>query len=230
MSHGEETDSESFPSPPDVQRRRVRPSFHLLTILLLVAAIACWLSFYQLWSETQRMESELPSLRELARELVVSDPSMYAVVRHHQLWNDDFRWRIYLPPDGNYEIHLATREIAGDLPQPKVSKPIAPGEHELELRTAPDGDEVRVEVLLDGKVHLETREPDEWDDASGSVGGSKFSANRQQQPDQPLILFHRRFSFPNSGNTVRAPDGPGRGLVLWITPDGTPSGESAPRD
>jgi len=178
--------------------------FNLLTILLLVAVIACWLSFYRTRTETQRMQSQLPALRELSRALIVDNPSQYAIVRHHQLWNDDFRWKVYLPPHRTYRLSLATEQVDGaGFPAADQTIGLDSGTHELQLRIEKGDDQCRVEVLVNGQVKLTSVKSVEWMGSGGSVGGSSVSSSTEQKLDSPLEIFRRQFMR-------------GEGVALWI--------------
>lgn len=216
----EPTPSVTSTAPPP----RRRPQFGLSTLLLLVTAVASWTAYWQIHRQTARLEARLPGLREIARPLRVEDPARFAVVRHHELWMDDFRWRVHLPPGAGYQLRLATREVdRKGLADAAEQTPLPPGEHELELQYEQVDGEWRIAVLVNGQQRLEDVQPKEWHLGRGSSGGSEFSASEQQSLEQPLVLFRRRFmvpvnaAAPSSGATT--PQGPSDGILLWIESD-----------
>lgn len=214
------------PTPDAAQPPRRRPQFGLLTLLLLVTAVASWTAFWQTRREMARLEARLPGMREIARPLRVDDPLQYAVVRHHELWNDDFRWRVYLPPNDRYRLRLATKEVDQQgLAEAVDQIELPPGEHELELRHEQVDQEWRIAVLVDGEERLRDAQPSEWNTGRGSSGGSAFATSKQQPVVQPLVLFRRRFMVPagSSGasgsaasGSATTPQGPSDGILVWI--------------
>ncbi len=202
--------------------------FSLLSILLLTVAIAVWLAYRRTLQETAQMRRELPSLREVARELIVADPERYAVVQHHQMSMADFRWRIHLPQGRPYKLALATHNISpnnsGSLSSGSVSSgpaaatcEISSGEHELELQKNRREDQSwQVLVLVDGEVVMEKTLPEEWEPSMGSAGGSWVSGSVQQDVEQPLVLFRRRFVIIDNTGIRRTPRYPSNGIALWI--------------
>lgn len=208
----------SVPSPAQ-PRSRLRPRFSLLTLLLLIAATASWLAYWRIAKRTERIRAELPGLREIARSLIVEDPAQYAAVQQHSLWDDDFRWRVYLPPQHRYQVHLATDAVDHrGQPTPVASASIPPGKHELELRSRKADDHWQIDVLIDDEVRLSDTRPLEWNPRRGSSGASEIRTLRQSLTTQPLSLFRRRFMMDDSGQW-NVPDGPTNGIALWIDTD-----------
>src|SRR5688572_12549348 len=99
------TDSEPVVSvEPGIapRRRRKLLQWNIATLLLLMTAVGVWTSYFRMKSETERMGAELGSLRHLARELVINDPSQYAIVERHEEWHGDDAWDVHLPEGGRY--------------------------------------------------------------------------------------------------------------------------------
>ncbi|MCC9605026.1 hypothetical protein LOC68_25030 [Blastopirellula sp. JC732] len=207
------------PTPP-------RPSlmrFSLFTLMSATAVFAVWMAFFLTARETKRMELMLPSLRNLARELRVDVPSWYAAVRHQELSDDDFRWRVYLPPDHKYQLCLASRNFmtymhpGEEKPAPSLVAPSAPGEHEVTLNYYKVEEEWIIQVSVDDQIVMQESQPADWNLGLGSSGGSKIDTNRQFSIEEPLELFDRVFSVPlpdqpNSSSTQRSETG----LRLWV--------------
>ncbi|EAQ81186.1 hypothetical protein [Blastopirellula marina] len=203
-----------------------RPSlwrFSLYTVMSTTAVIAVWVAYLVTLEETKRMQLQLPGLREVARELQIDDPQQYAVVRHHELSNDDYRWRIYLPPEQKYQLFLATKNVDQNhapqkpKPGPSIATPIAPGEHELSLRYEKQTEGWIVQVSVDGQIVLEELQPPEWNLGIGSTGGSNFQGSQQQATDEPLELFDQVFSVPHPESpNSSSPRDSETGGRLWI--------------
>ena len=188
--------------------------------MLAITAVATWTAYWQTHQHTLRLQQQLPGLRNLARRLRVDDPDQYAVARQHELWNDDFRWRVYLPPEHQYDLRLAAEEVKGaGLAPVAAERSIAPGEHELQLTCEKVDDQWRIRVLVDGEQYLSETRPGEWNGGQGSSGGAEFTTSEQEVLSQPLVLYRCRFMVPNSQNpnNWNTPSGPSNGLLLWIS-------------
>lgn len=185
--------------------------------MLLIAAVAVWLAYWQTSREVERMQLALPGLRDAARQLRIGNPHEYAVVRHHELWNDDFRWDAYLPAGGDYVMRLATEQIDTEgLAEPVKQYAIGAGRRAVQLFYEKVDDRWRIEVTVDDQLVLQDTQPLSWHEGGGSTGGAAFDQQAQQDVGQPLVLFRRRFMEKQSNGGYSTPAGPTAGLLLWI--------------
>src|SRR4051794_38656497 len=112
----------------------------LRTLFLFMAAIAVWMTAIINRQQSTRLETRIRAMRPLAHELLVDDANKIAVVRMDELWMDDNRWDLHLPP-GSYRLGLATRKVEGNgLPIAKKFATIPSGRHRLALEQRQDGD------------------------------------------------------------------------------------------
>ncbi len=198
----------------------------LRTLFLLVIACAVWITHFNDRRDIATLEKRIATLHPLARELEVADPSRIAVVKMDELWYDENKWELYLPP-GRYRVCLATREVDNHGFAPVVkSAAIGAGRHRLALDETEVDPGSRVVVTSDGAELLAVDEPRGWDDHSGSTGGGEHSISTQFPADGPVVLFRRRFSKKtpegNGGYTSSTPNGPTEGILLWIEPEAGP--------
>lgn len=162
------------------------------------------------------IKGRIAVMRPLARELVVDDPSQAAAVKLPELWFDENRWDVHLPP-GAYRLCLATREVGKDGLAPVASSaPLRAGRHEIELEQVRVPGGWSVVVTWDGSGRLARDEPAEWDPNAGSEGGGLFSTSAQAPADRALVLFRRSFYEMGSGYRTIPPSGPTEGILLWI--------------
>jgi hypothetical protein len=182
----------------------------------LTAAIAAWMAYFVNRRHNAELEARIKTLVPLAHELIIEDPRKIAVVKLEEYWYDENRWEIHLP-DGRYRLCVATRGIdnTGLTPVGK-SAPIEAGRHYLALEQRRDRDVWRVTVLGDGKELVAVEEPRDWDPGIGSTGGGQYSLSEQLPPDQPAVLFRRRFMRPDGKGGWTTPLGPTEGILLWI--------------
>jgi hypothetical protein len=205
---------------PRGARRRWQVS--LRTLVLLMAAIAVWLT----WSVNRRqnalLEARIRSMVPLAHELVVDDLGKIAVVKREESWMDDNRWEIFLPA-GQYRLCLATRTVAEQGLAPVVSsKPITAGRHDLSLDQKRDGDGWRVTAGWDGQALLTVAEPKEWDAGRGASSDPRFGVSEQVPADRPVVLYRRRFMHETAKGGSTTPVGHTEGILLWIERVATP--------
>jgi hypothetical protein len=194
-----------------------------------MAATAVWTIHFSNQRNIAALGSRIETVRPLARELAVDDPTQIAVVKLQELWYDENRWDLYLPPSPEkYQICLATRDIPirGLIP-PAKSALLTPGRHRIELEQQQEGDIHRVTITWGGTVQMFIEEPKKWYPGRGSSGGSEISNCEHFPSDKPLVLFRRRFSKLTSQSQSTTPAGPTEGVLLWIEPIAGSSGQSA---
>jgi hypothetical protein len=181
-----------------------------------MAAIAVWMAYFVNRRYNATLEVRIKAMVPLAHELSIEDAQKIAVVKLEEDWYDENRWEIYLP-DGRYRLCLATHGIDDEGLVPAVkSTPIEAGRHLLALEQRRDNDVWRVTVLGDGQGLLAVEEPKDWDPGSGSSGGGQYSLSEQLSPDQPTVLFRRRFMRADGKGQRTTPSGPAEGVLLWI--------------
>jgi hypothetical protein len=200
------------------QERRFLLQWSLQTLFLLTAAVAVWIAYVRLHQQVSRLEQEVVSMQQMARELVIEDREQIAVVMLPQMWMDESRWEVYLP-EGEYMMRLATRQIdEKGLALAVEETPISAGRHRIELLRPDEGAGREITVIVDDRPLIETEESPDWDPGPGSSGGSEFDSCVQRSAHEPVVLFRRRFNRrSNTGRSV-APKGPTEGLMLWIEP------------
>lgn len=213
-------------SDVEAPRRRKFLQWNIATLLLLMAAVAVWTSYFRMVSETKRMTAELESLNRLARELMIDDPTQFAIVERHEQWHDDHSWDVHLPEGSRYRLKLATREIGmkfavdgvvtDNLPETDHSVELTAGRHVISLEKRYSGEEPFARVLVDGKLAVEAYESAGWEPQGGSTWGGSFKQSTQQPIDQPLELIRIRFQIRHPNGTTGLPKEPNNGIAVWI--------------
>lgn len=185
----------------------------LQNALWLIAVIAVWYSLYLKNHDVKRLKSRIALLQPLARELVVDDPTKFAVVFRQPSWMDENQWEIHVPP-GAFNLCLATHDVVFDQIPEKLEKsaPLEPGRHLIKLDHVKTPTGWRLSLMCDGTEILTANETAEWYGTGSSQGGSLHSSSQQVAADQPVTLFHRQY-VPDYRNTAT-----GNGIVLWIEP------------
>jgi hypothetical protein len=186
------------------------------TLFLVVFAIAVWMTYLVNRRHNAWLQQRIANMRPLARELIVDDETKIAVVKLDELWMDDNRWEIYLPP-GQYRLCLATRGIQdkGLVPPVKTAR-VAPGRHSLSIVQTEYKSGWRVTVNLDGSDQIVVDEPKEWDAGHGSSDSGGYSTSTQLAADEPAVFVRRTFMRPNPRGGYSTSGGPVEGLLLWV--------------
>jgi hypothetical protein len=190
----------------------------LRTILLFMAAIAAWMTYVANRQHNAWLRQRITALRPLARELVIDDETQIAVVKLEELWYDENRWELYLPP-GEYRLCVATHNIDRNGLAPVVTSTLLKsGRHSLALEQAEDQAGWHARVTSDGSGRLVVDEPKVWNPGHGSSGGSQISVSTQLPANQPAVLFRRVYMRPFGKGGAQSPSGPSNGILLWIEP------------
>ena len=188
-----------------------------MTLFLGIALFAVWLAWWRAGHSIERLERQLPGLRNVARELQVDDPSLFAVVRNVSQWHGENICRIHVPAGESYQLCLALEFINEEgFPDPLRFAALPYGEHRIEICYDTEGEESIVRILVDERTVIEESRPKDWEPRVGSSGGMPFTQSTQYPTDGPVILFRRRFSVPSGLNP---PTSPSAGILVWIEPD-----------
>jgi hypothetical protein len=196
----------------------------LRTLVLLMAVIAVGMTVFVNRREIDRLERRNRPMRPLVRELKVDNPAKIAVVKLEELWMDDNRWDLSLPP-GDYRICVATRDVpdSGLAPVTK-SAMIQGGRHRLSLAFRREPERCPIVVRVDGAEILAFDETKEWGSSGSSTDWNDFATSTQVEPNRPLILFRRQYRNGNVqiSRLVNVQLLPPEGLLFWIEPVESP--------
>ena len=146
--HTVEPEASTSRDPAVTRPGRSRWQVGLPTLLLLMAAIAVWMTCFLNRRQNARLEARIQALLPLVHELVIDDPAKIAVVKLEEYWYDENRWEVYLPP-GDYRLCLATRGVDNQgFPTAMKSVPLAAGRHVLSLEQRLEKDIRRIAVAM----------------------------------------------------------------------------------
>jgi len=186
-----------------------RLQFRLSTVLLLIAAVTIWFSYWNAKTASSKLESALPQLFQLLQTetLQVDDPNLYAAVmvpKQFLLDVGDEIWEVYLPPrtaDGTpvtYELLLSTRLVSLQPPKtsaqtvPEFAVDIEAGLHHIQLVEEKQASgEMKIEILLDGLSAISVVKPDGW--RKFKSVSQKIKQRKQLSIDQALEITTRQF-------------------------------------
>ena len=204
--------------------KKRRLQVNLLSILLLIFACAVWIAYQRSVSETAKVQQQLGGLRLIARELVVEDPSQFAVVCRYPELYGELIWDVHIPNTVNgLRLCLRMDELT-DLNAPGEVTPLKDfllptGTHSIELVFQTDGEQAVLTVLVDDKPVIKEMRPKDWiDDGSYSNSSSIQSVSKSFAADKLIALHKRRYMTQTNGGGSSVPKGPGKGIFLWVEP------------
>jgi hypothetical protein len=187
-------------------------------LMLFTAACAVWMTYLFNRRHNASLAARIATMRPLVRELSVDDETKAAAVKLEELWSDDDRWDVYLPP-GQYRLCLATRAIADSGLAPMVaSQPIGPGRHSIGLALRKEKSVWHIEVTSDGARPVTAEEPLEWNSAKGSSTSGGFSESTTLPANGPIVLHRCTFMREQPGGGASSTNEPAEGILLWIEP------------
>lgn len=231
---------------------RLRFRFSLLTAILVLTIVALAIVVVLQWREIFPLETKVRQLRTEVGSLTIDDSSLSQAIQLRQQDPNIWRWRIYLPPGGQYKL----KEAGGLLP-PRAGKPdelwlqdvdkAKRGVSRGEFSGVPLEGEFTLEASLlrreNGWRFAATPGPgvtiyhfeEDWPAELGRIvsSGVPSDAQRTLKPGERVLLLY--LSMPQltpaigGGTRSEPPSSPAEGIVLWLEqqPPG-PSGTQHP--
>jgi len=134
-----------------------RPRFSLLTAILLMTIVGLVIVIAQLWREVGPLRDENRRMRTELGQLTIEDPTRAYAISVPTFEDDTWKWRIYLPPGGQYSLC----EYSGRLPGPnsRTGKPWFDGVRRSGSGSISTGTNFGGEFLLEAKL---MKEGDTW--------------------------------------------------------------------
>ena len=205
-----------------------RPTFNLVSILLLTALVATWLTYFRLKEETRAIVDHTSILADMSRELFVEDDMKFAMIGFPgDWWKGTVSLDVFLPEAHDYEIHVATNDIppvtVAALPADSESASLAHGRYRISIREEHDEDNSGFAcVLVDGKEVLRSTE-ENWrridKESSGKTNDSWVplpTKTVSKSLDYPMFLYRKTFDVPFRRRRSKVPRAPGPGILVWI--------------
>lgn len=214
-----------------------RPRISILNALLLMTIIGLSLVVFQLWREVVPLRVANRAMRTELGFLNIEDPNKSLAISVPTNRNHEWRWRVYLPPGGQYSISAYT----GNLPdQGKLQgKAWVDAARLTGSGISSSGSNLQGEFLIDARIDKEdghwtfrvnpagsmtiSEPPDDWLSVDGSTSVVSSISNKSQtefQPGQPIILMHLSkrpmVKLPGGGRSSTPPTGSAEGIALWI--------------
>ena len=209
-------------------KRRLR--FSLGQLFVLITALAIGLAVYRTRQELTHARMSVASMRALARELKVEDPSRVTAINRLPTSPDEMILDVHVPranSDTPNRLCLALEGILGhgidgNYPQPVDTLVLEPGRHKIEIRhlrpasSGPD-EEHTVKILVDDQTAMRATRPGDWMPASSWTGTGSITESRSFSPDEPAELHRRRFNEKlKAGSRSKSGEVPANGILLWI--------------
>jgi len=224
---------------------RFRPRFSLLTVLLVMALVACGITIWQLWQEVGPLRAENKRFNEERGTLVIGDPNQLHALKIPDRFAGEGResFRVYVPPGQSYVAFLWVNSIpkAGF---PEHRKPsdfagilggghgrlfgeLRPGEHIVTVNTVRHGGKADIALDVDSLDVSANTTKDQWPTAKPEnytvFGGGVDRTTVAADGAEPLVLLRQRIMgvaretvHVSYVTPIREPDLPLDGVLLWV--------------
>jgi len=197
-------------------KQKINLRMSLFALMLVVTLVAVGFGYFVNQREIEFIQSKLPALREVARELVVEDPSRAHAVKQYPEWFGQKLWKIYLPSNSDFQLCVATAEIdSTGFPPTERSIPIDSGIHNVSFCFSDK--EVGEDFIVAIDDTLAQKVPIPWDskriDSFPWLDGLDFTfdVNQEKRVGQKLELLRFRCNQERKAATK-----PGAGFLVWI--------------
>lgn len=207
--------------------------------MLLTTIVGMALVIGLLWREVGPLRREVRIMRSRLGELSVDDATRACGIEVHQSDPSRWRWRIYLPPGGNYKL----LEFGGTLP-PRGTRNNRQWLNAMKSaqygigRSAYHGADLEAEFTIDatlashdGMWRFETYPgggesdyvfTDNWPAATSRFHFSDLNERSQRnfKPGEPILLLYltkpTRTPALGGGQHLQLPSEPEEGIALWL--------------
>jgi hypothetical protein len=199
----------------------LHPRFSLLTILLLMALVACGITIWQLWREVGPLRAEVRRLRDEAGVLSVDDPTKVHAIRvdtkDELLW----KWRVWIPQNRTFVIRCRGRDVPSDgFPMEGTSSIslLGKGEQVIVYRVDQDRRDDKWYGTLEAGSARVGRFDHPWVkwSSSTSMTAGVGKATSSFKPGQRIELIRHRISQASDSRKI---EDPSAGFMIWLEPD-----------
>jgi hypothetical protein len=214
--------------------RSLRPRLSLLTALLLTTIVGLSIVTFQLWRDVEPLRAQVRSMRSELGLLNIEDPTVAHAIQLGTREVDRWKWRIYLPDQGDYELFVYDGLIPPRQFHKKwydevrktgsgMSTTMEGGEFvfSVELEKAGDRWMLRTSKGVDLNASVMSVNGD-WlsnTDSHGITSSVGYDAAVTYKPGQPIhimTLLEPVVTKNGTSTSWSSPTGPANGIVIWI--------------
>lgn len=156
--------------------------FNLLSLFLIVACAAVWMSYRVNQDHYRQLKNEISGLKAKVGELDVLDPALFASQELPMCWSDKPKWQVWVP-DGEFDLCIATSYASPGVRDALYRSRIAPGMRHISMDAVGKGEEWKIGVTVDGQdLPVEMVFPRDKDDyfADNEFGVAAYELFRGQ--------------------------------------------------
>jgi hypothetical protein len=216
--------------------RRYQPRISLLTAFLLITIVGLAIVVALQWHELRPLRADNRRMRDELGYLNIDDPTKAYAIQLKTLGNEAWKWRIYLPLGGKYQLCCfrgrplpAATSLKGHNWPATVKRQGGgvtsmgtqmQGEFTVEAKLEKKSGMWTLHVRPGGSTSVYKGSPDREADDEPSVVRSLGEEQQKIEPAEPILLLHLAkpvvTTLSNGSRTSESPDGPADGAVLWI--------------
>lgn len=212
--------------------------FSSLTAFALMTIVGLGIAVVLQWRELGPLRAEVRQMRTELGRLSIDDPSQVQAIEVRQPDPNLWRWRVYLPPGGQYKLCsfggiLPARGSQSNREWLNALKSAGVGISSSEFSNFKWEDELNFEASLisfDGRWKFETHPggesryslTDNWPADIGRYQASDIWETRQRtfSPGEPIVLLYLakpvKAATPGGGTQTSVPTEPEEGIALWL--------------
>jgi hypothetical protein len=229
-------DNKELTSGAGANVRRYQPRISLLTAFLLITIAGLAIDVALQWHELRPLRADNRRMRDELGYLNIDDPTKAYAIQLKNLGDEPWKWRIYLPPGGKYQLCCFKGHplpAAMGLQERNWSAAVkAQGGGVVNMGSGLEG-EFMVEARLEKKGRLWTlhftpggstsvyqASSESENNDEPAVVGNLGEKQEKFEPADPILLLHLAkpmvTKLSNGNTTSETPEGPADGVVLWI--------------
>jgi hypothetical protein len=199
----------------------LRPRFSLLTILLVMALVACGITIWQLWREVGPLRVEVRTLRGEVGRLSIDDPTKLHAIQVRQTDELVWKWRLWIPAGHSYVLHTVGGKVPheGFPPNSNTLTISHTGETWVEYRIAKNANDGHWwgMVAMPGVRTNGSEQP--WVDWRPRVGSGECVGETTEtcEPDKAFLLGRYYYSQSAARGSQTIED-PASGFMIWLEP------------
>jgi hypothetical protein len=222
--------------PQLMPKKSWRPRFSLLTIIFVMTIAGLAIVVVLLWREVGPLRADNRRMRNELGYLSIDDPTKAYAIQLDTLDAGPWKWRVYLPPGGKYEMCCysgrplpAAPSLQGrDWPAAVKShgggvismSSDLQGEFMVEAMHEKKGRMWTLHFKPGGSTSIYQASSEVDGDDEPVVAGSLGEKQSKFGPAEPILLLHlarpKITKLSNGNTTSETPGGPADGVVLWI--------------
>jgi hypothetical protein len=201
--------------------RRFLPRFSLLTILLVMALVACGITIWQLWREIAPLRVEIHQWRSEYGVLTIEDKSKMHAIDIRQNQELAWAWKVFVPAGQKADLYYEFENVPKNefITKSKVLLPVLEGEHTIRcwIRQDMATGSWNLNVAVEGRGSSSRSIPRGWEwfllpnSVAVALDGVRSNTVVAENDGKMLLLDHRAIELDQVQRNI-----PRQGFIVWL--------------